>query len=510
MSDADTQPAHALRALRPALEALAVLVVSVLLSFTALNVSGLTLSEGHRAIPAWTMADTGDWWVPRLFERVYLRKPPGVPWGIGALSLLFGQTELAARSLSAAAMTLLALGSWWFARRWFGHSAALWAGLLQATLPLWTPVARSCEIEAVHVCATFFAACMVLDGLLLKVRPGRAVFRGLALTLAVFALGISKGPAGAPVVAAALVVGFWMRPRAGSTSSAGMISVFFGLLAGTIAVAAALLKVKASAGDLTAAVTQSPGEFLWDTSKLGLIASVIPVALASGLPGTLTLFTPWLTSNTSAAVLRARALTLTCLLALVVYNAVGVGNPRYAMPALVLPSVLWGFALGPALAHVSWSRWLALGHPAVLAVILFAAGGFNLVRSEQSRLRNDGRAAGEAIAAAATTLGAPTVIVRASDLVEARPDVLWYARRAGHALGIELIPVWTPAEDWSKPDPRGPTLLALRDDPESQEASVVRVKLGNLSGEPIASVRAAKYAFVLCPAAEPAPPPLGR
>jgi 4-amino-4-deoxy-L-arabinose transferase-like glycosyltransferase len=80
---------------KPAPPLLSRLWVQVVLTLAAaclaqlpwLGSSGLSQSEGHRAIPGWTMLERGNWIVPHLFEQPYLRKPPGMPWAV-ALYLL--------------------------------------------------------------------------------------------------------------------------------------------------------------------------------------------------------------------------------------------------------------------------------------------------------------------------------------------------------------------------------------------------------------------------------------
>ena len=90
---------------------------------------GLSYTEGHRAIPAWEMLESGDWLVTTLFDRVYLRKPPGMAWAIAGSSAVFGQTEFAARFVSAVCSTAMVLVAYGFARRWFGARWALSAGI---------------------------------------------------------------------------------------------------------------------------------------------------------------------------------------------------------------------------------------------------------------------------------------------------------------------------------------------------------------------------------------------
>ncbi|MFG0259415.1 MAG: ArnT family glycosyltransferase, partial [Phycisphaerales bacterium JB041] len=106
-------------------QVLLLVIVSAAIFLPRLGATGLSMSEGHRAIPAWEMLEdtrAGDahWLVPRMFETAYLRKPPGMLWAIAGSTAVFGETEFAARFPSALSAMLLGIAVWWFATRWFG------------------------------------------------------------------------------------------------------------------------------------------------------------------------------------------------------------------------------------------------------------------------------------------------------------------------------------------------------------------------------------------------------
>src|ERR1043165_6999072 len=128
----------------PAQLALVILIAAfVYLPF--LGVRPPDFSEGHRAVPGWTMLESHDWWHIRMFGTTYIRKPPGTPWAIAASSSLFGETPFAARLPSALSAILMSAIAWFYGRRWFG--AGLAAGLAQALTPLFWSPGRTAEIE---------------------------------------------------------------------------------------------------------------------------------------------------------------------------------------------------------------------------------------------------------------------------------------------------------------------------------------------------------------------------
>src|SRR5690606_4823581 len=146
------------------------------------------------------------WLLPRMFGQAYLRKPPGMYWAIAGSSALFGESEWAARAVSAAAATALALVACLFATRWFGRPWGLVAGLAQALMPLmWLP-GRSAEIEALTTLAIVAACRMLIDWAVPPAsRSGlrRTLLAGGA-AVALAAASLVKGPVVLPFAAAAL------------------------------------------------------------------------------------------------------------------------------------------------------------------------------------------------------------------------------------------------------------------------------------------------------------------
>jgi 4-amino-4-deoxy-L-arabinose transferase-like glycosyltransferase len=101
-------------------QAFVVLGLCAALYWPLLGTPGFGSSEGHRVVPAWHMLESQRWFHIEMFGATYLRKPPGFPWAIAVSSMIFGQTEFAARAVSAASCSLMALLALWAGRRWFG------------------------------------------------------------------------------------------------------------------------------------------------------------------------------------------------------------------------------------------------------------------------------------------------------------------------------------------------------------------------------------------------------
>jgi 4-amino-4-deoxy-L-arabinose transferase-like glycosyltransferase len=82
-------------------------------------------TEGHRALTAHEMVTTGEWVVPRLYGRVYLRKPALHYWIEAAFEKVAGRgTPFIWRLPSAVEAAALAAILCLFSARWFGHVAA--------------------------------------------------------------------------------------------------------------------------------------------------------------------------------------------------------------------------------------------------------------------------------------------------------------------------------------------------------------------------------------------------
>src|SRR5690606_17474117 len=186
------------------------------------------------------MLRTGEWLVPHMFGQAYLRKPPGGIWAFAAAIRLTGDPVLGPRLVSAAAFLLLALGAWWFGRRWFGPLAGLGAGLATVLTPmLWNP-ARSAELESLN---NLFVALSAWTAFELVHRCAcRPALATVALGAFAAAQMLVKGPAGLPALGGVLLGAAWAarsaRPLATWRAWLG-VAIGAGLFAGvTLAIAA--------------------------------------------------------------------------------------------------------------------------------------------------------------------------------------------------------------------------------------------------------------------------------
>lgn len=480
-----------------------ILAVCAAVYWVGLGKNGLSMSEGHRAIPGWEMARSGEWLVPRMFERVYVRKPPGMFWAIAASSKVLGETEFSARAVSALSMTVSALVVFSVVRRWFGNAGGLAAGLAQALTPLWWSVGRSAEIEALNNALTQAACLQVVDAMVRRragaaasADSGRRSSAGSLVTLASVAICTAgallvKGPACASAIGATLLAGVLVMR---SARAAFRPSVVVGLVLGAAAFGAwAWMAERAIAGmtidPVAPVVRQSVGDFLFGpgwVAKLPLmpisaIASVMPAGLAM-----LFVFGRDARSECDAgeeacvAHDAARVLSLGALFGVGALTLSGVTNPRYAMPVLTLvPAtmgyVVWGAFGGFGEKRARIARGLMLGGPARLGVVMLIGAVVTAQVMEQSRARNSGRAAGEALGEAlaqrATVRGEPTVEIWADSSIEARPEVLEWCRRKATELGVGVRARWVSLANVTPAQAAGVWLLVRSDEGGGEESS---------------------------------------
>lgn len=418
---------------------------------------GFILSEGHRVAPAYELLERwprGPHLVPTMFERVYLRKPPGMPWLIALSSSMLGHSVFAARAVSAAAATLLALVTAFFAHHWFAHrpssnpasastgparaspllSPGLWAGLAVVLMPQLWPYARLAEIEMAHTAATGLASLLIVYLLTTSARhrTPAVILATLTLALTLIAMALLKGPAGFIMPAAALLAGTLRlitrrTPPPGQRRAVILARLLPPLLAsalaGLVLLALALLArdelraLLAAGSDRPAAppITQSPDAFMWDLARWPGIAILPIAAFVAALPASLALLFPWGpdaareaqpdTPSTDHPPATdhpreiALVLALTWLIAVGAFWLLGVANVRYLQPAAAIPAALagyvaWGLA-GPFLPKRRLiARLFCLGHPvAMLAVLLLGAGAWLFIAEPAQR-----RHAGAAIA----------------------------------------------------------------------------------------------------------------
>jgi 4-amino-4-deoxy-L-arabinose transferase-like glycosyltransferase len=108
--------------------------------------------EGRRILPGVTMLETGNWLVPYVGGKPYLRKPPMVNW-LAAISFeaTGHQDEWSARLPSVIAVLLLTLGAYLCSRRWLGEDHALLAAIAILSTVCLLDKGRLIEIEALYV-----------------------------------------------------------------------------------------------------------------------------------------------------------------------------------------------------------------------------------------------------------------------------------------------------------------------------------------------------------------------
>ncbi|MDX2115267.1 MAG: glycosyltransferase family 39 protein [Planctomycetota bacterium] len=437
---------------RPALAALIVLIAGLLVYFPRLGVEGLRSTEGHRAIPAWEILSTGEWLPTRLFETVYVRKPPGMPWAIAAASSVLGETELAARIVSALSVTAMGLVAFFFAGRWFGWRTAVIAGLAQTLMPRLWSAGRTADIEALLCLGVQIAALTMVDALAERggARPPAsrwawAVLGAAGLIIAVLAKAHAGLPVIAGVIAAALVV--HRRPRVLLRPEfAGAIVLALAALTPLAFRYARLLQQEAG-------VSEDFSRFLWSLDRLGEWATFPVVVTLSGLPAALALMFPWgpdarreaESDAARGAQLRlARCLGVAFFCAIGVYMLFGVSNPRYAMPALVLLPPIAGYVAAGTLggwfmpARRAIARLCVLGSVPALTGVMLVLAGLNIGVFEPRDARSSARPAAAAVAPALPD-GAQ---VWADGFVRAKPELLWYAARDAGRLGARVRCLW--------------------------------------------------------------------
>lgn len=441
---------------RHRLHLLVVLGVCALVYWPALGVWGLQASEGHRVIPGWEALDSGELLPTRMFGLAYVRKPPGMPWAVAAYSSVLGETEFAARAVAATCATLMAVAAFFYARRWFGARWGLAAGLAQALTPRFWSHGRTAEIESMNTLATQLSLFLLVE-MLVTERGRRLGLRlGALAATAIFMTGLAKGPASLPVIiaaplAACLAMRSWAplrRPALWGALAAG--GAAFGLLVWAIA--------RSVRGEPT--VTQSVGAFVWNTDHLSRLWSFAPMVFIGALPASLALLFPFgpdaaregtigegAEARMDEGFLVARTLAWTFVLAVGLLMLAMVSNPRYGVPAMVaapplVAYVLRGCASNFTDARKRIARAMLLGAPWVWVVALLMGAGLWIGVLEPRNGRTSGREPAHRLA----DLLPDGAVIWANGIIDARPELLMYARRDAAAAGRRVTPLWKQRE----------------------------------------------------------------
>jgi 4-amino-4-deoxy-L-arabinose transferase-like glycosyltransferase len=148
------------------------------------------------------MLDSGDWVVPRLYDRIRAAKPPGIYWCQAAAMKLFGENAFAARLPSVVA-TLLAMAVLGFALfHEVGPRRTVWTLFIFSTSTLVIYASKMAMTDAVLLFFTLIAFVSIY--LLWRGRGGWGAVVAVSVSIAFG--GLIKGPFILGVLAATLAV----------------------------------------------------------------------------------------------------------------------------------------------------------------------------------------------------------------------------------------------------------------------------------------------------------------
>jgi len=212
------------------LPALITFVVVLICFQFDLSEAPLAGTEAHRAVTAHQMVSSGEWLIPRLYGRLYLRKPPLHYWILASVQSAIGYgSEGVWRTPSAVAFATLCAAMGAFAGRWFGVIAR-WVGGFAcfAIVAVWQQ-SRSADIDAMNTLASALAACCILE---LHFGKGRNQWRWtMAAGLCTGATLMLKGPAGLPIIFGAIIgPAFFLRDASGIKNLKTLIVILLALL----------------------------------------------------------------------------------------------------------------------------------------------------------------------------------------------------------------------------------------------------------------------------------------
>jgi 4-amino-4-deoxy-L-arabinose transferase-like glycosyltransferase len=111
--------------------------------------------EGRRTLPAVEMLKTGNWVMPRIADRNYYNKPPGINWLIAASFILTGQqSELTSRLPSVIFTLAFAVMLLWIPISRMSIEGRLLSAAIFLTAVGVIEKGRLIEIEAVYTALT--------------------------------------------------------------------------------------------------------------------------------------------------------------------------------------------------------------------------------------------------------------------------------------------------------------------------------------------------------------------
>ncbi len=180
------------------------LAVGLFVNCVYLGSGPLAGTEAHCALVGHQMAMGGSWLLPKLYDQVYLAKPPLDYWILATLEKLTGMAnERIWRLPSAIAGSLMAVFLCWIGGRWFGRLGGLAAGISCCGLVTLWGQNHTAEIDALHCLACVVTTCLIIDLGFFAQR--RRALIALAAGLAFGAALLIKGPVGLTGISAALI-----------------------------------------------------------------------------------------------------------------------------------------------------------------------------------------------------------------------------------------------------------------------------------------------------------------
>lgn len=170
---------------------LAGLVMALLLIHVpTLGTAPLAGTEGHRVITAHQMLERGEFVVPKLYDFVYLYKPPLYYWLLAGFEWAFGASTWVWRMPSVLSHVVCLVAVFLFARRWFGDLTACVAGVcFLVMIPQWAE-ARSADIDPVNAAVSTLLALTGLEILLGREKSAAERLAWAVLAGAAFGAGL--------------------------------------------------------------------------------------------------------------------------------------------------------------------------------------------------------------------------------------------------------------------------------------------------------------------------------
>ncbi|HTW95927.1 MAG TPA: glycosyltransferase family 39 protein [Tepidisphaeraceae bacterium] len=355
-----------------------VFVVSLAAYCFMLGDAPLAGTEGHRALTAHQMVQSGHWLLPRLYGQLYLKKPPLAYWMIALSETIFGRAnEWVWRFPSAFFSAVLAAALCLFSDNWFGRPAGIVAGFANLALVATWAQNRSADIDAMNSAAAVLAACG-----LIHLQAGPVKHRALTIILTGLAVGAAlmiKGPEGMTVIGGAIFAP-WIVQRKWNWVS--LVPLAIGLCCFGAYAAAAYHQIRAEHLPLDlSGFAEAEQKATPSVSRLLWMVMLTPTLFVFALPVSLVIPFAWNDRRP-----RARCLLYCVALAVIFAFCSGMTNPRYAYVILPMLCPLVGAVMSEEQAR----KWV----PAAAAMAVAGMIPFAIFNNRQLE-RKSGHDAGE-------------------------------------------------------------------------------------------------------------------